>query len=269
MRVINKLNIAFHILTVLSFLLLAFVPWADFITNKVQLSMSLNSPSLLHPLGTDSLGRDILVRLHLAVKESVLPVWGVVVATYLVATFLSCMLFVSHHSSTSRTILYISSIFGAAIPISIFILVFSILREKIDLASLLFGIVILVFSRQFVFMNDLYNKSKHYGYWLAHHAIGGSLLKRILNYGVLGEWRQPILQHFAFFMSASVVVEASLSYIGFGIQEPMASFGNILSSHMSLYLKGEVSLVLLLVAIMALVLSFPVSAFHLLKNISK
>ena len=50
-----------------------------------------------------------------------------------------------------------------------------------------------------------------------------------------------------FHMKMAVVIEASLSYLGFGVQEPQASFGNMLASHFELYLRGQWQIMLLIV----------------------
>jgi len=69
-----------------------------------------------------------------------------------------------------------------------------------------------------------------------------------------------------FQLRVAVAAEASLSFLGFGIQEPQPSFGNMLSSHFDLYLKGHWSVLLVIVGGLALAALFPASLAALLGN---
>ena len=80
---------------------------------------------------------------------------------------------------------------------------------------------------------------RHLGYWVAHRSLGGSLGQRVWQYGALRRWRDIFIENLVFHMSMAVSIEAALSYLDFGIQPPHLSYGNILSAHYHLFLKGH------------------------------
>jgi ABC-type dipeptide/oligopeptide/nickel transport system permease subunit len=60
-----------------------------------------------------------------------------------------------------------------------------------------------------------------------------------------------------FHLRTAVAIEASLSYLGFGIQEPSPSFGNMLAAHFDLYLKGQWYVLGILVLWLGVTAAFP------------
>ena len=55
--------------------LLLLLPWSSFLGTKMDIMNSLALPSMKHPLGTDSMGRDFLVRFHETIMASIIPIW--------------------------------------------------------------------------------------------------------------------------------------------------------------------------------------------------
>lgn len=49
--------------------------WATWLDDRINLRVTQTLPSWAHPLGTDHLGRDLLVRLSHAIADAAWPLW--------------------------------------------------------------------------------------------------------------------------------------------------------------------------------------------------
>ena len=101
------------------------------------------------------------------------------------------------------------------------------------------GLGALFMVRTCLYVRDLYRQDRWLEYWQARAAMGGRLVPTLVEYGIRRSWAPHLGETLGFHLRAAVAIEASLSYLGFGIQEPGASFGNMLASHFDSYLKGE------------------------------
>lgn len=66
----------FHWTVTWLFLCLVLIPWGNFLSSDIDLKNTLSLPTFNHPLGTDNLGRDLVLRLSGAFLGVVLPLWG-------------------------------------------------------------------------------------------------------------------------------------------------------------------------------------------------
>src|SRR5690606_1450756 len=145
-----------------------------------------------HPLGTDNLGRDLLVRGADAVRMAVLPMWSaVLVATlagFVAATVLLCLDRIVALRYLRQS-LRIGFAVCASIPVGIAAFGWSVLSEKAGLLPVMMAVSLLFFVRVFLQTLDLFSHDERLGYWEAHRALGGGIMRRILGYGLKGTWR--------------------------------------------------------------------------------
>lgn len=227
-------------LIVAAFLLLLIFPWADFFSGKVSIMHQLEWPSKSHWLGTDNLGRDLLVRLGVTVRETVLPLWSGVLAMALIGSLLAAVL-----CAASRRVAWLQSLTdgalsgAAGVPVALFAFFLAVIFETNQMWMVVVSIGLILSVHSFLFLRGLYARSERLGYWQAHHALGGPKFGRIIRYGITGDWFQDLTANLAFYLKVAVTVEASLSYLGFGVQEPQPSFGNMLASHFDSYMRGN------------------------------
>lgn len=251
---------AWSALIVVVFALLLCVPWSTWLGTRVNLADALALPSQRHPLGTDSLGRDLVVRAAEAVLGAVLPLWlGVLVAT-IVGVVLGigviCL-------GTSRLWRPLIASFDAvvvvvvSVPVCLTAFAWAALSEHAGLIPVLFSLAVVFMLRTYLQVRDLYRKDEALAYWTAHAALGGSLLFRLLGYGIQTGWRRTLAMSLGFHLRTAVAIEASLSYLGFGIQEPSASFGNMLAAHFDLFLKGQWYVLVVLIVCLAMTAALP------------
>ena len=255
-----RLTIDFFVVAAIAALVV--LPWDMWFTSKISLSSMSLPPSWSHPFGTDNLGRDLLVRSSEALRYAVAPLWGgVVVATIggLLAATGALLMRASRAGHKAVAPLQIGATILASVPIGIVAFTWAVWWESGGLLPVLFSLMALFAVRVFLQTMDLFEQDRKLGYWDAHSAMGGTVLTRIWRYGLCGTWKWRLLDGVGFHLRAAVAIEASLSYLGFGIQEPTASFGNMLASHFDSYLKGDFTSLIVIVVMLSLAAGFPAS----------
>lgn len=261
-----------YIMACLLFLMMVLLPWHQWYESKVSISSMLQTSSIAHPLGTDNLGRDLLIRIMDTIKGAVLPLWASVIVGSVVGGFLGVCGIVCHEQMRwSRPIINLIKtlmVILASIPVGVVAFTWAVLQEEAGLMPVLYALTYLFSVRIFLQIFNLYAQDRELTYWQVHHAIGGSLWIRLWKYGVAGTWKYKLMDSLSFHLQAAVTIEASLSFLGFGIQEPQASFGNMLSSHFDLFLKGDWYVMMVIVAALGFVCFLPTSVLKVIQGIS-
>ncbi|MBM4253362.1 MAG: hypothetical protein FJ146_15440 [Deltaproteobacteria bacterium] len=216
--------------------------WGTWLEDRINLRLTQKMPSWAHPLGTDHLGRDLLVRLARAIADAALPLWLTVLTGVSIGTLLALMLVAKAHTKFGKILRHgvnlVASIVGA-IPLTLITFALAVVLEEADLKAVLLALGVSVILQSYLQLANHIEESRRLGYWTAHEALGGTLLGRIWRYGIRSAWTQELALSLGYKLRAAVIVEATLSYLGFGIQEPEASFGNILAAHFAASLHGK------------------------------
>ena len=189
------------------------------------------APSETHPLGTDSVGRDVLSRLIYAARVS-LTVGVCAVAIYVligtavgaaagyygggVDLILSRVMDIMLSFPPLIIILFAVSIFGRPSLWNV-IIVLGLLGWP-GLARLVRGQFLALRGLEFV---------------LAARATGASDTRVVLRH-VLPNALAPVLVAATFGVANAILIEAALSFLGLGVQPPTPSWGNMLTDAQSL-----------------------------------
>ena len=207
----------------------------------------LQAPSLEHPLGTDQLGRDMLVRLIFGARLSFL----VAVVTAFIAFFIGVsfgtiagMLEGKFDFFISRTIdimyslpdLLVLSIIGLVFNRSTTGILFAIgLISWMDLARLTRAEVLKLKQQEFI---------------LSAIAIGLDK-KRIFFKHLFPNMLNIILVSITFIMPRAIIAESTLSFLGLGLSPPNCSWGTLasdgwqfLNTHTNLILYPSIMIML-------------------------
>ncbi len=248
-----------RVVLILAFMVLCFAPWEAFFGAEVDLSSILEGPSVDHPFGTDNLGRDLLVRISDAFRFTVLPLWGFVLIGFFLGVSTSFITICNSQrwfkwaGQLTGVLAFIFSI----VPIGITVFYFSVYFEKNGLMPVIYSVTIIVFAKSYLMLHQLYSRDQGLLYWDFHRSMGGELSSRVWHYGINQHWKGYLGYELAFYLKVSVIAEVSVSYLGFGAQEPNASIGNILSAHFSEALKGPSHVMLVVLLALVLVMSLP------------
>lgn len=197
-------------------------PYAPTVQN---LTNTLAEPSALHPMGTDDLGRDVLSRLihgaPVTLYASFLAV-GIAIAIGLPVGLIAGFLGGWVDDIISRVIDALLSFPAIVLAIAVTGALGIGLTNGMISVGIVFSpqIARLVRARTLVVRGELYVD--------AARCFGGSTA-RILWRHVLPNTVQPVIVQVTLLLAAALLAEASLSFLGLGIQPPNPSWGAMLA----------------------------------------
>ncbi|QRM33276.1 ABC transporter permease [Microvirga sp. VF16] len=176
-----------------------------------------------HWLGTDELGRDILSRLIVSVRISILVAVG---ATLISACFGTAMGFAAAHfrGRVEQCILMLAD-FQAAMPF--LILSLSVLAFFGNALPLFIGLMGLYGWERYVrIARGLAIAASAQGYANAVRQTGASPLRVYLRH-ILPNISSTLIVSMTLTFPEIILMESSLSFLGLGVQPPMTSLGNM------------------------------------------
>lgn len=192
-------------------------------------------PSSEHPLGLDSVGRDNLARLIYGGRVSL--------AVGLFSTIISVVIGVplgicaGYFRGWFETIVMRLVDVFMSFPSMILIMVLvSIVGPSVWTVTIVIGVLGWPQFARVIYGNVLSVRSKEY---VESAKAIGAKSPRILRDYILPNSVAPILVTATFRTAGSILQEASLSFLGMGVQMPMASWGNILHGAQSIVILSQ------------------------------
>lgn len=184
-------------------------------------------PSSLHPLGTDHLGRDVLARLQLASTAFVGPgLLACVVA--LVVGVPSASLAAYWGGALGAGVRFALTSLAAIPRFVLVLLVLSIYGDSSTILALVAGLSYVPLLGEAIF--ERIERIRGEEYVLASVAHGLSDARILWIHLVWHACGRLIGRHMLSLFGFYLVLETTLAYIGgFGVQEPMPSWGNMLA----------------------------------------
>ena len=176
-----------------------------------------------HPLGTDELGRDVLSRVISAIQISLL----IAFASTLISTVLGVVLGVlaAHFRGWVENVVLVLIDFQASMPFMIIALAVLAFFGN----SLLLFIVLMGFygwERAARIARSMTIAANEQGYAAAAHDLGASAW-RVYGKHVLPNIASTIIVNITINFPGVILLESGLSFLGLGVQPPMASLGNM------------------------------------------
>lgn len=222
----QRLAVAALVFLVIVGLVAIFAPWlAPNDPNKIDLANALQRPPAGRGLGTDHLGRDVLSRLIDASRISVqaavqsvgigllLGVPGGLIAGYV-------------GGRTDRMLTRVSDAILAFPPLILAIAVIAVLGSSLTNAMIAIGII---FAPRFYRMVRAEVLSiREETYIEAARSIGISSPKIMMRH-VLPNAMPPLIVQASLSAGFAMLAEASLSFLGLGVQPPSSSWGAMLA----------------------------------------
>ncbi|MDR1784882.1 MAG: ABC transporter permease [Spirochaetaceae bacterium] len=183
-----------------------------------------------HILGTDQVGRDVLSRLIYASRISV----TVGIGTVLVSTLLGIILGLESGyfgGAVDMVIMRVADVFMSFPSLILIMVVTSIVGPGVDRIILILGILSWPQVARLVRSNVLSIKQLDY----VKSAVAlGFRSQRILLLHILPNTLGPILVQATFGIAGAIIMESALSFLGLGVNPPIASWGNMLTDAQSL-----------------------------------
>ena len=249
-----------HKLAVISLFFIVFLilvallaPWLmPYPYQEIDVPNAFATPSAEHWLGTDQLGRDVLSRL----------MWGTRISLYvgIAATVLGQFFGVlvgsisGYYGGPVDTLIMRITDFFLTLPSLPLLLVLSVILDAtvevviiilavlgwMGAARLVRGVVLSLREQEFI---------------EASHALGMSDAKIIVRH-MIPNSMAPIIVNLTLGIGTTIIVEAALSFLGFGVRPPIPSWGNMLNRVQDYILMNPILAVYPGLAIFLTVLAF-------------
>lgn len=210
----------------LVFLVAVFAPLlAPYDPAAIEVSAKLQAPSWIHPLGTDQLGRDVLSRMLYGARIS-LSVGFVAVGISLLIGVLVGAVAGFYGGLVDSVLMRLVDVMLCFPTFFLILTVVALLGPNILNVMVVIGLTSWMGTARLVRAEFLSLREREFV--LAARALGLSN-RRIIFRHILPNALAPIFVAATLDVATAILIEAGLSFLGFGVQPPAPSWGNILT----------------------------------------
>jgi peptide/nickel transport system permease protein len=200
-----------------------------------DMASRLQPPSLQHPMGTDQLGRDMFTRVLYGGRISLAVALMVVVITLLVGMPIGAAS--GYFGGTIDNLLMRLTDIALTLPTLLVLILLSAVMREVELplfernSVITIALVIGMLSWMTVarLLRASYLTIREMEFVEAAHAIGAGNV-RVMTRHILPNAISPIIVQSTLALGFAIMLESGLSFLGFGIQPPTPSWGNLLSN---------------------------------------
>ncbi|MEQ8356478.1 MAG: ABC transporter permease [Kiloniellaceae bacterium] len=208
--------------------------------NLVDLFAAKQAPSSRHPLGTDELGRDLLVRLLYGGQVSLVVGLAAALCAAVIGTLLG--LTAGYYGGRLDALLMRFTDGVIALPILPLLIILAaidlgklglpqalVTSESVSLYRIVFLIALVGWTTVARLVRGATLSMKTREFVRAAEALGASA-PRIMLVHILPNVVSPIIVATTLSVGGIILLESVLSFLGLGIQPPLPSWGNMLTS---------------------------------------
>ena len=210
-----------------------------------------------HLLGTDFMGRDTLSRLIIGIQAYFLPGLLAIAIALIVGTCFGVLAgYWGGALDTAAT--YLSNLLNSFPRLVLILLMVAAFKPDIYLVMMVVGITNVPTVASLIKSKIQFLKQKNF--IEAATALGLRNLTIIFKHILWHNCRSVLIIQATLGMAEAILVETSLSYLGFGVQEPTPSWGNMVQSGANYLMQGK----FWLSTAPALTILLTILGFHLL-----
>lgn len=242
--------------------LFGFLPYEP---DAMDLEAMNQTPTVAHPLGTDFVGRDLLTRVILGTQAFFVPGLLSILVSLVFGSILGILSgFWPERFATPVGILV--QLLDALPKMVLILLVVALFRPDIYLILLVVGITNIPAAAEL--LRNRIATLKRKSYVEAAVALGIPTHRVILKHVLWLHGRGLVLIQATIGMGEAILIETALSYLGFGVQEPQPSWGNMVALGKDYFFRGELWISTApAVAILVAILGFHVLGDALLERL--
>ena len=218
-------TIGLSILIALSVVAIAAPVLAPYSPTQADLMQTLAHPSGEHLLGTDQYGRDILSRLIWGTRISLKVALAVVVLSLTAGSLIGAI--AGYAGGWIERVMMVANDILLAFPGFLLALALVAARGS-SLENVILAVSIAYTPRVAAVMRSVVITIRPRPFIEASHAIGMSAT-RVLFRHVLPNALPPVIVVTTVSAATAILAEAGLSFLGLGVQPPIATWGNVIS----------------------------------------
>ena len=204
---------------------------------EINLELLMAAPNTAgHLLGTDFMGRDILSRLIIGIQAYFLP--GLLaIAVALIAGTLFGVLAGYWGGGLDTTTTYISNLLNSFPRLVLILLMVAAFKPDIYTIMVVVGIKNIPAVASLIRSKILFLKQKNF----IEAAVALGLRNKIIIFKHIlwHNCRAILIIQATLGMAEAILMETSLSYLGFGVQEPTPSWGNMVQAGANYFMQGK------------------------------
>ena len=228
-----KLNRPAYVSAIFLILLILSAICVPFLSSHTYYDINLNAknlpPSLTHWFGTDDLGRDVFVRIWYGARISLFV--GITAATLdLIIGVIWGGIAALSGGKTDEIMMRLVDVMSS-IP-SLLVVICLIVVVGPGLHTIIISLSIFGWITMARIVRAQFLQLKEQGYVLAAKALGASY-RRILFFHLLPNAAGPVIVTLTLTVPSAIFAEAFLSYLGLGVQAPIASWGTMANEGLS------------------------------------
>mgnify|MGYP001765463380 CR=1 FL=1 len=222
----NKLVLFGACITTVLVLAVVIGPWVSpYSATEADFMALLAPPSLSHPFGTDSFGRDVLTRILYGARVSLVVSVSGVLAAALIGT------------AAGMASAYFGG-FGSSVMMRLSDLLFSFPSFVLALFMMVvlgYGVANIAVAIALIYIPIFARLSRNMALlvkdepWVQAAILLGQPTRSILLREILPNIAAPIFVQIALGIAFGIVIEAGLSFLGLGVQPPAPSLGTIMA----------------------------------------
>jgi peptide/nickel transport system permease protein len=198
----------------------------------------LNAPpgSAGHLLGTDFLGRDILSRLIVATQAYFLPGLVAIIIALVAGTALGALAGY-RGGGVEVLVTYFNNLVDSFPRLVLILLVIAVFRVNIYYIMIIVGVTGVPVVASLVAGKIAFLRQKHF--IEAAHVLGLPAHVIVLKHILWHHCAALLVIRATIGMGEAILIETSLSYLGFGVQEPTPSWGNMVQAGANYFFQGK------------------------------
>ncbi len=227
--------------------------------NEVDLNSVLANPSITHWFGADDLGRDILARILRGVEVSFVVAVVVTVVTMLVGVTIG-LLAGFYGGKLDKILMQITDIFLAFPGILLAIAFAAVLGPGI--INLMFALCLTGWVSYARLTRGQTLSLRNRQHILASESLGATPLRMMWRH-ILPLLLSVLIVEATYSLASIMIAEASLSFLGLGIQAPNASWGAMLRDAVRYMLVAPHYVLLVGASLMSLILAINLGGDYL------
>jgi peptide/nickel transport system permease protein len=214
-------GIIISIIAILAPLLAPHDPYQNVLLNRLKPPFWMQGGSFAFPLGTDHLGRDYLSRLMYGAQISILIGISTAVISGILGTCLGIT--AGYFGGRTDTIIMFLVTVKLSIPTILFALaIVQLVGGSLQIVVLVLGLLL---WHQFAIVARSVTKQIREMDYITSAKIAGASSIRILATEILPNLMNHLIVVLTLTMATAIVIEASLSFLGVGVQPPTPSWG--------------------------------------------